>query len=233
MKRFACIILIAFTSLRGYAQHKIVTLKFAPLALIDDISFPTIQAGIEYHFAERVSWYSEAGIKYRRTVYDKDWDTSFVSAGGFKLKTELRYYLDRNPFFILNGGRYQNFAELYLGINLFYASDAHNNGVHYYTQNGSPELTDVFGVNKTVYGSNAVIGVQKFLSKRIGVDGYAGLGIKFRHIETSHKEFIYGVDQWITPIDWNIQTDITQAEVKGGNSITGNFTLGFRLCYRL
>jgi len=51
---------------------------------------PTIQGGVEVKLPHRMSWYTEAGIKYLN-IYKPD--TSFIGSGGFKIKTEIRYYL--------------------------------------------------------------------------------------------------------------------------------------------
>ena len=36
------------------------------LSLFDEPSFPTIQGGIEFSLSKKISWYNEAGVKYRK-----------------------------------------------------------------------------------------------------------------------------------------------------------------------
>jgi hypothetical protein len=55
-----------------FSQPGTVTLRFSPLALVDNISFPTIQGGIEYGLTKKFASYNEFGIKYRSSAYEVD-----------------------------------------------------------------------------------------------------------------------------------------------------------------
>jgi hypothetical protein len=221
-------------SLTASCQRSIA-LKFSPLALIGDLSFPTIQAGTEYHFSKRCSWYNEFGIKYRRSVYDTGWDTLMAPSKGFKLKTELRYYLNKPLVSSLRKKKLSgNSPASYLAFNCFYTSDHRSNGVvYYYRRDSTQQQTDVFAASKKIYGFNFIIGKERTWGDHFGLDLYVGGGARFRMLNTSHQEFNPDLDRWITPVDLNIPTLVTQSEVNQRHDLTGNFSFGIRICYRL
>ncbi|MET0392495.1 MAG: hypothetical protein ABW019_05110 [Chitinophagaceae bacterium] len=201
--------------------------QFCPIALFDDGSFPTLQAGIEWPLSERFSWYNELGIRYRKSQYDHA-DTSILAPRGFKAKTELRYYITFR-------GKTPVYPEgYYLAANLFYAREKHTTGISYY-YNGDSTVArrDNFGVRKRSLGLNLLAGRQVVLKGRFLLDLYAGIGIKPRRITTLAKEYESGRDGLITAIDLTIQGIKNEAEAKGGHSIAGNLTAGLRLCLLL
>jgi len=100
-------ILIAFN---GICQTNKVLIKISPLALVDEVGFPAIQAGVEFMLSKNMSLYSELGVKYRKGYYEFA-DTSFLSPKGFKIKTELRHYFKNKD----NPGFYGK----YLAANIF------------------------------------------------------------------------------------------------------------------
>lgn len=232
MERLTLILFLMFVSLGCYCQ-KNISLKFSPLALIDDLSFPTIQAGVEYIFSKNFSWYNEIGIKFRRSTYDKYWDTSFAASKGFKLKTELRYHLGTDPVIIFKN-LFRNTADPYFAFNLFRTSDVLNNGIEYYYRGDTArKRTDVFGADKKLYGFNFLFGKERSIGEHFALDTYIGAGVQFRNIKTNHQEFDPDLDYWLKPIDINIPAILTESEVKQKHDATGNFTFGIRLCYRL
>jgi Protein of unknown function (DUF3575) len=220
-------ILFILFFLQTEAQRDSVNVKICPLALIDDISFPTIQAGVEWRFSKNLSWYNEAGIKYRQSFMDAK-DSSFIPSKGFKIKTELRYY----PFTSRPG----IWKTLYAAGNLFFTRDQHNTKISFRNILDSllPEQVDVFGVKKTVWGANLVVGIQYPIDKHFLLDGYIGAGFRNRHIETLLKEFNAATNQIESPIDLNIPSIRNENDaLKEGRYIIPNFTLGVRICYRL
>ena len=209
-------------SFSAIAKPRAVTIKFCPLAMADDVSFPTIQIGIEYRFSEKISWYNEFGIKYRKSYYEKT-DTSFISSRGFKAKTEVRYYIKK---------RNRKAWGFYGGINGFFTRDYHNTQIHYHHNNDTTLMTDVFAVKKDVFGGNFVFGFQRNLSKKVGVDVYGGLGIRFRNVIPYNQEYNRNTDNYIYGRDMQISNFRQQTDVNGGFSTTLNITWGVRLCYK-
>lgn len=208
-----------------HSQQQNVLIKLCPVALIDEVSFPTIQAGIEFKISKKLSWYNEFGIKYRKSYYEKS-DTNFVTSNGFKAKTEIRYYLKNNNETNLEGK--------YFAVNAFLTKDTHNTEIGYF-YNGNTSLlkTDAFGVKKTVFGLNFIYGYQELLTKKISVDIYTGLGIRFRNINTVNKEFNQNRDSFDGPIDINIGAIRQEIDANAGFNVRPNFTFGFRVCYKL
>lgn len=212
-------------SLTASAQK--VILKFCPPALIDVVGFPTIQAGLEARLSSRWSWYNEVGVKY---FEPRQPDTSFVGSGGFKAKTELRYYLNHKrgshrPIKPMDGK--------YLAANVFYTYNSFNTQTNYLTGNNNTESkTDCFGVRKTAWGANLAFGWQKSFSRRVFVDLYGGAGIRLRYVRDTHKEYDPDKDILIKSIDLNVRSIQDEVDSKDGFSIAPNLTLGVRLCYR-
>ena len=208
------LLLIAFDA---YAQQSKVSVTFCPLAAADVISFPTIQAGLEYKPAGHFSWYNEIGMEYLPGDVDRA-DTVILRAHGIKAKTELRYYF---------------WPESYFAVNAFLTSDAHNTGTAYLdTLNPSTLQTTSFGVHKYVLGWNLVYGLRLPLSKRFWIDCYGGVGARYRDIRT--------VDDQLKPFDRvpmsvdapNLPSMRIKTEMKDGWSAVPNVTLGVRLIYR-
>jgi hypothetical protein len=215
--RFYTGLLIIVIPCYSYAQPDRWAVTLCPLAAIDGFSFPTIQAGLEWRFAGRFSWYNEFGVEY--TPSRIDWsDTVILRPHGIKAKTELRYYFEPGHYFAFNA---------------FLTSDAHNTEVPY-TQNGdTAELTDAFGVHKTVLGWNLLWGREQRLGGRLFVEMYFGFGMRVRDIRTVDEQYNPELDNLITGIDVNIPAIRAETELRPGWSVVPNFTMGVRFQYRI
>ncbi|MBV4358399.1 DUF3575 domain-containing protein [Pinibacter aurantiacus] len=220
--KYIQIVLCLILSTSAFSQ-KPIQLKFCPLALVDDVSFPTIQAGVEYRLSNTMSWYNELGVKYRESYINKT-DTTFINPRGFKLKTELRYYFPAT--------KQRRLKNAYLAVNAFYTNDHHNTQVEYVVDS-LKEATDVFAVKKNVLGLNLVFGQQKMLSRRFGWDFYCGVGFRYRMIKTENQEFNKDYYSIITPVDVNIPSLKEEIDANGGNTFAPNITAGIRLIYVL
>ena len=135
-----------------HCQSQNVSLKFSFLSLVDEASFPTIQSGIEIKLSKKISWYNEVGIKYRKSYFEMA-DTNFTNSRGFKIKTEIRYYLTPND-------------EIYIGCNGFYTKDFHNTkAFYYYSNDSSMLLVDDFAAEKitvkAVLKSNPAVWIER------------------------------------------------------------------------
>lgn len=219
-----------FCSLSVTAQKAVI--KFCPPALIDIVGFPTVQMGLEYTLSKRVSWYNELGIKYFEPQHP---DTSFIGSKGFKVKTELRYYLrSKRARFLARYTTARPMEGIYLAANAFYTYNTFNTQINYLQDtNRSVRKTDCFGVRKKVWGFNLVFGWQKSISKKALMDLYAGPGIRFRYITDINKEYNADRDVLMKSIDLNIRSTQDEINSKEGFSVAPNLTLGIRFCYRL
>ncbi len=222
MKKITLLVLLAQLCWNCYGQYDRISIKFCPLAAIDVVGFPTIQAGVEIKFSDRITWYNELGIKYASS-YINQTDTSFINASGFKIKSEVRYYFQRRHKTTFNG--------FYLAANAFFTQDHHNTQISYYHLSDTTTQTDVFGVKKIVFGGNALFGYQQTVYKRFMIDVYAGLGLRYRHINTINKQYDKNADAIISGIDFNVPYYVRSIDADGGSSFVPSITAGFRICY--
>jgi len=225
MKKNLQFILILF-SLNTYSQSNGYIIKFCPLSLIDEGTFPSIQGGLEIKVSDRLTWYNEIGIKYKKSSYEGA-DTSFVKSSGLRAKSELRYYYKRTESTLnaMEGG--------YIGINVFFNKDHHDSEIEYYHKKDSTILyADNIGVRKNIFGLNVVTGFQKTIIKHFLLDVYAGIGIRLKFIRNISQEYDSNKDDLVTPIDITIQGVRKGMDVDNGFSGIANLTLGFRLCYK-
>jgi hypothetical protein len=229
IKRFFLSITLLLFSVLSFAQYEKQNLKFSPLSLVDDVSFPAIQAGYEKSLNERFSIFNEVGIRYRKSLLENS-DTSFINGFGFRVKSEIRYYFRKSFGYeevktVLNG--------LYLGANVFYKRDSHNSEISYHPGRDSLLIaTDDFAVKKNVLGINLLIGLQKKLVNHFCFDIYIGLGYRIRLINDSFLKYDHATDRLIKPDGFDIRAMMNEIDLKNGTSYTPSVTLGIRLGYR-
>jgi len=217
------VIVIMSSCFSLYSQSEKVSIKFSPLPLIDDIGFPTIQGGIEIKLSKQLSWYNEVGIKYRECMSEAN-DTNFVASRGYKLRSELRYYLSKNKKTSLEG--------LYMAFNTSFSQNYHNPEITYYpNKDSSISRKDGFGVKKEMLDFNILCGFQKKLYKGLSIDAYGGLGIRFRNVTNYHKEFDKKKDSIDLPIDFSILSIREVVDANGGKTVVPIMLLGIRVCY--
>lgn len=184
-----------------------------------------IQGGVEYRVSDNLSWYNELGVKCGGNKVNQT-DSNFIGSGGFKLKSELRYYLQRE-------GR-KHFAEPghYLAANVFFIHDNYNTQIGYSSGTQS-DLVDALGVKKRVLGANILAGWQTPIYKNLLIDVYMGIGIRYRYITTVDETFNPSTDKWTYSVGDNMLSSLVAGiDTKPGGSIMPNFTTGIRLCYK-
>jgi hypothetical protein len=221
-------LLALLISASSYGQTDKLSITLCPLAAADIFSFPTIQAGVEYRFTPKISWYNEFGVEYARSFIALP-DSVVLRPHGIKVKTELRYYFHPGTA----AGHSGLSGQEYVAINGFLTSDTHNTEVLYHYKGDTSTRTDVFGVRKKVWGMNVVYGREQLIGKRFGLDWYVGAGIRLRYITTVGQQFNYKSDLLEGPIDYNIAFEREKTDAAGGFSTTANLTAGIMLFYRL
>ena len=228
IKTLLSVIIFCSLSICVHAQTDRVSIKFAPLALIDEVSMPTIQGGVEFKLSKHFSWYNEVGIKYRKCVNETS-DTPFVASDGYKIKSELRYYFSDTK----SGLFKEPVGGFYVGGNLFFINDNHNTKITYYpNKDSSNPKQDAFGVHKKVLGLNLIGGFQHSVYKNFLIDVYAGIGVRMRMVTNENKEFNKDHDSLEQPIDFAVLSIRDYVDAAGGNSVVPSITAGVRLCYR-
>jgi hypothetical protein len=201
------------------AQH--YAIKFAPLNLIDDVSFPTIQGGIEVPIKKNWSWYNEFGYKYRKSV-DEAADTNFIDSKGFKIKSEIRKYLTLNQR-----------ANSYIAFSYLMSKDNYNNSAAFFPKDSINIIAtiDNYAVKKSVNALSFMLGIQGKLIKGLGYDMYCGLGLRHRKYRTFNQVANLNIHDIEHPVDWTPSTTDRLNELCQINNFVPNITLGFRLCY--
>ena len=228
VKKIISVLTLSLFFLLGSAQSEKVSIKIHPLSLLDEVSMPTIQGGIEIKLSNHISWYNEVGIKYRKCINELS-DTPFVDSRGYKLKTEIRYYLKG----IKMGLFKEPVSGFYVGGNIFFNNDYHNTKVSYFeAKDSSMTKQDAFGVHKKVFGINFLIGYQTSIYRNFLIDIYGGLGIRMRMVNTVNKEFNKDIDSLDQPIEFSVLSIRDYVDAAGGNSVVPSLTGGFRLCYK-
>lgn len=221
-------VIVFSLSIFARAQTDKVSIKFAPLALIDEISLPTIQGGVEFRLSKHFSWYNEVGIKYRKCVNERS-DTPFVASNGYKIKSELRYYFKDTKAGLFN----EPVGGFYVGGNLFFINDNRNTKITYYpNKDSSTTKQDAFGVHKKVLGLNLIGGFQHSVYKNFLIDFYGGIGVRIRMVTNENKEFNKNHDSLVQPVDFAVLSIRDNVDAAGGNSVVPSITAGIRLCYR-
>lgn len=216
------ILLCEVTTFACFAQPQAYSVKWAVPAMIDDLSFPTIQLGFQFPIGKKVTWYNECGIQYRERLFEKLADTTFLPTKGIKLKSEMRVYMPKLLPFV---------SYAYIGGNVFLNVNQHNSQVSYRNKGAADYAKDAFGVNKHVIGGNLILGFEETIWKNLKLDVYSGLGVRFIRIHTTQKEYNKDTDELQLPVDFNISYMLSQKDANFTRVVTPNLTLGLRLCY--
>jgi hypothetical protein len=206
-------------------------LKASIISFIDQLSFPTVQIGLERKLTSSYSFSGELGLQlYKFPRFGVD--TGFVRTRGVKANFEIRKYRvfrqDRASHPLEN-----DMTGFYMGLNVFFRANRFNNNVYYSKHNDTSVRNDCFWAVKTIWGANAVVGVQRKISGFLTIDLFSGLGIMHRVARNYNREFRYGVDRLITPIDLNARTIFNEASLSDKNGWYPNLNLGIRLGLRI
>jgi hypothetical protein len=223
-------IIFYLISIVSYSQKNNINLKICPLALIDGFSFPTIQGGLEVKLSDKFSCYNEIGIKYREGTFYQIADTAFIRSSGLKVKTEIRYYLQKQSD---SDEKIKSLYGVYIGANLSYIKDFHNSETSYFHKSDSTVIiTDDFAVKKHVFVLNFICGVQRAFEQHVFIDLYAGLGIRLRMVHNTNLEYNPQYDGMREPVDFNIQASREDIDINEKMSCLPNLTLGLRIGYQ-
>jgi hypothetical protein len=231
-----------------FAQKKMkeekTIIKVNVISLVD-FYFPTIQLGIERKLYNRFSISAEAGPHlYRLGRYDRD--TSFVKNSVFKGCLEFRYYTIFPKIFATAPTRkkfsrrkpyerqeqIKNLFGTYIGLNLFNRSNTYNISVLYESPGNPALLTDYFRVQKRVWGSNLVLGVQKELGNKLTMDFYGGIGAIHRNTRNYERQYNRITDTLVQTVDVNIRSMYEISSLAEESGWHPNFNLGFRIGIR-
>lgn len=193
---------------------------------------PAAQFGIGIPVGKKFGVLTEAGIKYMPSFYEYEADTSFGNMSGFKTRLELRYRIVKELRSRSDLRRPQR--NYYLAANITWQNEQHVHALSYfYRKDSGQRRSDNYTAHRKVVGFNFLIGEEKAVNERFGLDYYIGVGAKFRSVSTKHLEADFFGDQLDTGFDFNVYNHISAIDVKGGRSVAPNITLGLRLSFRL
>ncbi len=146
-------------------QKSKLSLKFAPLSLIDFYSGSSYRGGVEIDLTKHFSIYQECGGYFKKF-------NGQTNTKGYVLKSELRYYLSSTD-------------PLYLSIEYFYKRQNYNYGdsIYFPTQ-----YNVAYNVDKYVTAFTLKSGSLILLNKYFYIDIFGGLGIRYKNIRTNLSE---------------------------------------------
>ncbi|PCI97026.1 MAG: hypothetical protein COB15_08660 [Flavobacteriales bacterium] len=182
-----------------------------PLSILPMYSGTSVRGGIEYKLKENWSMYNELGyyINYFKEIsYPKN-------VKGYTTKIELKNYRGDG---IRNSGRYFS-LELFLKHQNYLATDSIGIGKIKYGQ--------VYSVSKNVGALTFKFGRLKVYKFGLVIDSYIGVGIRLKKTNNGLTETEN--ENMISSADYGPNKFTNRA----GNFIYPNFSLGFRIGYRI
>jgi hypothetical protein len=179
MKRLWQIMVLMAICSKLYSQDYAFSLYTSPLSAVDYISHPMVSLGGEYIFLDRLGLAAEYGIKYKDNY---KCDTLWEKSKGYTYRIELKYY-DIHKF---KKGSLRN----YISLEYRYIKDNHNEVFTYHQDTSSvDDIKDNYGVLKDIYIGNLKYGIIIGLGKRFYTDVYCGIGIRYRDVRNTHREY--------------------------------------------
>ena len=215
--RFICILTVLFIYSSGICQtdfdDKRLTVLTAPLSVLDFYNGPTINLGAEIKLKNNISSYSSFHLHLSDLGISDN-----MNHTGFQFDQAFRYYLNKDNK--INGS--------YLSVILSYSKQS-------YSRNDSISLSELpidnyrktYDLEKVFYGLNINYGKDVIKKKRLVLNIYAGLGLRFNSVECNISELEANnryLGDWNNPKNWIH---------KCGTHVIPNFNLGFRIGYRI
>lgn len=152
-------------------------LKFAPLSLMDPYG-ENIHFGAEFISDRPLS--VETDLAFYIRTYDMNFETPRIKdRKGFKIKPEIRYYLNSEK-----KGK-TTYSGLYIADELYLISDRFKRGdtfAHYdFEQDTSYTYFAYEKIRRLEIGNNIKIGYQAVTKIKLTFDFFFGLGLKYHH----------------------------------------------------
>lgn len=177
-KVFQLIFLMAICSSQ-YSQDYKFMLYTSPLMAADFISHPMVSLGGEFVLGPRLGIAAEYGFKY---LDNSRSDTLWEKSEGYTCRIELKFY-------DIHKLRKESIRS-YISFEYRYIKDTHNEIFAYCQDTSSVSIIeDNYGVLKNVHVGNIKYGLVIRLGKRFYTDVYCGIGIRYRDIRNTHREY--------------------------------------------
>ena len=205
------------------AQRMQVAASFSPLALVDDLRFPLLQAGFETPINRNWSCFTELGIKYRKSFMDEV-DSVLLPSKGFRVKLELRRYSTVE-------GKKDKRSYWAAGVEI--QQEQHNTSIQYYKMPDTiTRRGDDFGVAQSGWTFHLAYGILQKRSNHFYTDLYAGIGLRYRYTENTGVEYLPGYDRLIRSVDPSFADARAKADLATGGSWRPRVLAGIRIQWR-
>jgi len=203
----------------SYGQDTLTPCKFsidvAPLNFIDLYTCPAYQVGIECKIFKAFSIHLQGGQYFR---IQHQWGSRLNNLSGYLIKCELKYYLNRPQ---LSRGSYIALEAIYKTQNYDWQDSIHL----------TPAYLTTYQVTKYISAFNLKIGDLIAFKSGIILDFYAGLGLRYRKLNTSLTT------QEVNALKYSDDSNYDGNEAGGmgapANYWNPNIVLGFRIGYIL
>jgi hypothetical protein len=218
MKRLLLLILLIAIYSTLYSQDYTFKLYTTPLLVLGNLSHPMVSLGGEYIFLSRLGIAAEFGIKIKD---NSTCDTLWERSKGYTYRLELKYY-------DIYKSKKENLRN-YISLEYRYIKDNHNEVFTYHQDTSSnDDFKDNYGVLKDIYIGNIKYGVIIGISKRFFSDIYCGIGIRYRDVRNTNREYNKDLGHEHAYVD-DIFSDWGLKETSG---LYPNLSLGFKIGIR-
>jgi hypothetical protein len=198
----------------------------SPMQLIDAFSRPMATLGGEWRFASAWALSAEGGVKLCDIAPA---DTTWIPSEGYTARFEAKWFVS---------DRLAIGPNTYLSAEYRWILDRNNYSVSYYLDDpeGAADsatvdyIYDDFGVIQLVQVANVKMGVLVPLGKHLYLDMYTGLGIRWRDVSNTHREYAGSPQENLTfnhPGAWLGKLESDEMDTR-----LANFSMGFKFGWR-
>ncbi|WP_172796088.1 hypothetical protein [Roseivirga echinicomitans] len=186
------------------------------------IGFNPFSFGLAYHPGVEISYERLHNDKFGTQLSYTHFlarDNEYArNAKGFRLNIEEKYFF-----------RSYEQTRLYISLAAEFLHKTHDADLDFYTQTASDErfyFSERKKIEKTFYSITPHIGIQHYLSKKLVVETYFGMGLRYR--KTTHSQVPNNYHYYISDWEW---LDIEYYSNKQEARISGNMDLSFKLSW--
>jgi hypothetical protein len=219
MKLKLAIFLLLFSNLAFGQKDNVIdcklSIKTSPLNLIDPWEGSLVTLGAELKLLNNIASYTELGMYFSNFNVS----SSLKNNKGFMLKEAIKFYLN---------GEKQTIND-YISLEFCYSQQSYNrtDSIDLSANKLGPRFAKNYTVSRNFPGIAFQYGTLLVKRKRLIVDIYTGLGIRYNHVTcdlTDNEAKNRELGDWNNPNNW-IQ--------KCGKNIIPKFTCGVKIGYRI
>jgi len=194
-----------------------VILKFAPLSLIDPYG-PHVHFGLEFISKGKIAFESDFSI-YIPNIYFNDETPRISNRKGFKLKPEIRFFLNGETV------KEKNNRGLYLANEVFFVKDNYKRGDTFRGYDQELDTTYIYFdyeiIDRYEIGDNLKIGYQVIIKEKLIIDSFLGLGLRYYNAKYDYEI----TDEICCPTMRFFKLPV-------GKGVVPSYTLGIKVGYK-